>query len=76
MKKSGDYEKVCALCEHSCFVEFDESYICKYKNRCFAVEETHSCRHFKFDLLKLSPTPRLPYTADEDMEIILVPPKE
>lgn len=75
MKKNQDYENICALCEYACYVEFDESYICKYKNRCLKVEETDSCRHFKFDLLKLNPTPRLPYTAD-DMEIISIPPKE
>ncbi len=75
MKKHNDYEKACGICEHSCYVEYDGKYLCKYKNRCLVVEDTDSCRHFRFDLLKLSPAPKLPYTAD-DIEIISIPPKE
>lgn len=68
MKKNRDYVNACALCEHSCYVEYDEKYICKYKNRCLVVDDDHSCRHFRFDLLKLEPAPKCPYTA-QDVEI-------
>jgi hypothetical protein len=32
------------------------------------VDDDHSCRHFRFDLLKLEPAPKRPYTA-QDVEI-------
>lgn len=73
MKKQTEYEHVCALCEHACFMEYDETFLCRYKNRCAVVEDTDTCRHFKFDLLKLRPAPKLPYKAEEDIEIISVP---
>lgn len=73
--QQNDYDRVCALCEYLCYVEYDHRYICKYRNRCLTVEDTGSCRHFKFDLLKLSPAPKLPYKA-EDIEILSVPPAE
>ena len=63
-KKNNDYTKSCALCEYSCHIEFDDKYICKYKNRCTIVDEMHTCRKFKFDLLKVAPHPRLPYEVD------------
>jgi hypothetical protein len=75
MKKTYDYVKSCALCERSCFVEYDEKYICKYKNRCTVVEDTDCCRHFKFDLLKLEPPPKLPYKADS-VGIISISPAD
>lgn len=75
MKRNKDYESCCALCEYASFIEYDEKYICKYKNRCTIMQDTDSCRHFKFDLLKLEPAPKLPYTAD-DIEIISISPKE
>ena len=64
MKKTYDYEPACALCEHSAYIEIDARYVCKYKNRLTVVEDTHSCRRFKFDLLKLEPHAKLPYRAD------------
>lgn len=69
MKQKYDHAEVCALCEHCCHVEYDGRYLCKYKSRCFIVDETGSCRHFRFDLLKLEPTPKLPYQA-EDVDVI------
>ncbi len=70
-KSDNDYVKSCALCEYSCYIEYDEKYICKYKNRCTVVGDEHSCRKFKFDLLKIAPIPRRPYSAD-DIETIEV----
>lgn len=66
-KKNDDYVKSCALCEYSCHIEYDEKYICKYKNRCTIVDDSHACRKFKFDLLKVEPHPRLIYEG-EDVE--------
>lgn len=64
MKKPYDYEPSCALCEYSAYMELDEQFVCKYKNRLTVVDDTHSCRRFKFDLLKLDPHPKRPYNAD------------
>ncbi|MBE6622884.1 MAG: hypothetical protein E7621_01640 [Ruminococcaceae bacterium] len=64
MKKTYDYEACCALCEYSCYMELDETYVCKYKNRLSVVEDTSKCRHFKFDLLKIEPHPKKPYSPD------------
>lgn len=75
MKNKSDYVKACALCVNSCFVEYDGKYICKYKNRCTVVGDGDSCRHFKFDLLKLEPSPKLPYNA-ENVEIISIEPAD
>ncbi len=65
MKKShadADYVSCCGLCEHSSYFEYDDRYICKYKNKCTIVAETDCCRHFSFDLLKIAPPKKLPYT--------------
>mgnify|MGYP006939761246 CR=1 FL=1 len=75
MKKQTEHERVCALCEYSVYMEYDEQYLCQYKNRCAMVEDTDTCRHFRFDLLKLRPAPKLPYKTEEDIEIVSVPGK-
>jgi hypothetical protein len=64
MKKTYDYEPCCALCEYSGYIEIDEKYVCKYKNRLNVVDDNHSCRRFKFDLLKINPHPKMPYNAN------------
>ncbi len=65
MKKSHadtDYISCCGLCEFSTYFEYEDHYICKYKNKCTVVSESDCCRHFTFDLLKIAPPKKLPYT--------------
>ncbi len=64
MKNKTEHERVCGLCEYACYMEYDDTFICKYKNRCTVVADTDGCRKFRLDLLKLAPSPKLPYKAD------------
>ncbi len=64
MKKfEEDYGKVCALCKYFESLDIDNKCICKYKNSFKTVLPENSCRHFSFDLLKLEPMPKRPYSV-------------
>ncbi len=58
---TDDMAKCCALCEHSIKLEFQERYLCKYKNNIAETEAEDFCKHFEPDLLKLEPKPRKRY---------------
>ena len=60
----NDFEKACAICEHSYFLSTTGSTLCKKKKSTRVVQPDDSCRHFSIDPLKLEPITRKKYVPE------------
>lgn len=60
----NDYEKACAICEHSYYMSIDKTTLCKRKKCARLVDPEDSCRHFSIDPLKLEPVIRRKYVPE------------
>lgn len=58
--------EICAYCENSIVMRLCGRVLCKRGGKLREVSDTHSCRSFKLDILKLNPVPRKRYNPDID----------
>ena len=67
-REDGDIaeSEVCAYCENSIVMRVCGRVLCKRGGKLKEVSDTHSCRNFKLDILKLNPVPHKKYNPDID----------
>ncbi len=55
MKRNEEIERICAYCEQAVVIKESDICICNING---AVKQTHGCKKFSLDMLKIAPLPR------------------